>query len=77
MRRWNCRPKAVGDKAVAPDDDCIPVKPVEPKPKVVKRSVFADGPAKAEKKSFSEQVGAARKRLSPPAVAKPLAVSDC
>ena len=65
------------EKPVAPDDDCVPVEPPVVKPKVVKRSVFAEGAAKPRGKSFSEQVDAARKRVAPPAVVQPRQASDC
>ena len=70
--------KAVSDeKVVGKDDDCVPIKPVVPKPKVVKRSVFAEGAAAPDKKSFTEQVTAARKRIAPPAIVQPRPAPDC
>lgn len=67
----------VSEEPVGKDDDCIPIKPKAEKPKVVKRSVFADGAAQVDKKSFTEQVTAAKKRIAPPAVAKPRPAPDC
>ena len=66
-----------GETPVGKDDDCVPVKPVEQKPKVVKRSVFAEGAAKSDNKRFTEQVTAAKKRIAPPAVVSPRPAPDC
>ena len=68
---------AAEEKPVAPDDDCIPATPPVAKPKVVKSSVFAEGPAKLRSRSFSEQIEATRKRVAPPAVVKPRPAPDC
>jgi hypothetical protein len=61
--------QASAEKPLGKDDDCVPVKLPEPAPKPARPSVFSG--ARPEQKSFSEQVGAARKRLSPPAVVRP------
>ena len=74
MRAEKAQP---GERPVAKDDDCVPAKPVVHKPKVVKRSVFAEGAAQQpEHKRFSEQVRAAKQRIAPP-VAKPRPAPDC
>ena len=66
-----------GERPVGKDDDCVPVKPVEQKPKAVKRSVFAEGAARPDNKRFTEQVTEAKKRIAPPAVVSPRPAPDC
>ncbi|MGE0803003.1 MAG: hypothetical protein AB7O55_32270, partial [Lautropia sp.] len=72
-------PVVAGDKAVAPDDDCVPIKPkakpAEPVAKPAARGVFTER-AKVEKK-VSEPAVPVKKRIVPAAVAKPRPAPDC
>ncbi len=65
------------EAAVGKDDDCVPVKPVAERPKVVKRSVFADGAAKRERPRVTEQAGEGKKRIAPPPAVRVRPAPDC
>ncbi|MEO6270089.1 MAG: hypothetical protein ABIP08_07280, partial [Lautropia sp.] len=65
------------EAAVGKDDDCVPVKPVAERPKVVKRSVFADGAAKREHPRATEPAGEAKKRIAPPPAVRVRPAPDC
>jgi uncharacterized repeat protein (TIGR01451 family) len=74
------RPTPAGTAKEVPigkDDECVPAKPVAEKPRPVKRSVFVDGAPRPERPPFSEQVGAAKKRIAPPVVVKARPAPDC
>lgn len=66
--------KAVPEKAVVADDDCLP-EPVR-LPPVVKRGFLGEAAGKPAKRGFSEQIETAKKRFRPPAVVRPQA-RDC
>ncbi|NLD55177.1 MAG: hypothetical protein GX652_11010 [Burkholderiaceae bacterium] len=70
-------PAAAAETPVGKDDECVPAKPVAEKPRPVKRSVFAGSAPRVERPSFSEQVGAAKKRIAPPVVVKARPAPDC